>query len=213
MLKQIDSLTTEENKVFVFADQLVPEDLVGKYILPVMDLLININLDNVQLRDSFEGKVYEQLLPFQKFCIDYYKNTLLKLDINIQFVEGIGYGCGFILFDPVTHKEYYVMHQWKRTDNGLYSLRSVFFDSPIPGTETKALIPTNVWLEAAQKPIGGVILRNTYVKIWKEVEFNPFEFGVFMDRAFYSKTPFHIRNYFANGGKSLNKLIDNDLYR
>lgn len=212
MLKTVDSLSSE-GCLFVLASELSPEDLVGKYILPAHDLRINIVLENVQLRDSFEGKVYEQLLPFQKFCIDYYKK-LAKLDVNSFNLDGTVVGYGFVLYDPVTKIEYYTLHNWQQRKgvNGVY-LEPVLFENPIPGTETNALIPSNIALNSLTKPYEESVVRNEYIKTWRGVSLNPFEYGVYMDKTFYSKTPFHIRNYFQNGGKSLNQMIDNDLYR
>lgn len=212
MLKTVNSLG-DDTHIFVWADQLSPEDLVGKYILPAHDLRINIVLENVQLRDNFEGKVYEQLLPFQKFCIDYYKK-LAELDVNSFRIDEKVVGFGFVLYDPTTKLEYYTIHKWIRSrTTGNYALQPVLFESPIPGTETNVLIPSNIMLNSLTQPYEGSIVRNEYMKSWHDLKLNPFEYGVYMDKTFYSKTPFHIRNYFQNGGKSLNQMIDNDLYR
>lgn len=213
MLNKVN--VSKDGKVcFVLADDLEPEDFVGKYVYPYADLLINIYLENVQLRDSFEGKVYEELLPFQRFCVDQYKSMKDRVVNYIEFNE-IGYGYGFIIYDHTNDTRAVTLHEWIRdnVDGTAWHLRSIQFGYPIPGTFTNYLIPSNVRVSNPSVKLGEAIRRNEYKKRWMDVKLNPFEFGVYMDKTFYGKTPFHIENYFGNGGKSISKIIDNDLYR
>lgn len=218
MLSKFESLDNTEKRVFVHADLITPEDLIGKYILPFADLKINIELDNVQLRDSFEGKVYEQLLPFQKYCVDQYKR-IADMKYNVVFRdEETSYGIGFIFFDPSTDIHYFSVHKYVNVDKSdeqqAFMLETIKFDDPIPGTNTTYLIPTNIPLSSLRVSTLEAIIPNRYIKGWmNEITLNPFEYGVYMDKVCYSKTPFHIRNYFQNGGKALNQIIDTDLYR
>lgn len=216
MLNLINLPQSSESVHFVWAKDLETDDLVGKYIFPYHDLMINITLENVQLRDSFENAVYEQLLPFQKFCIDQYKSINSKHTNSILIEDRHVCGFGFILYDPKTDEKFFTVHHWKKPESRTIGcfLELIKLDRPIPGTETNVLIPSNITVSEPDKPLSESIIRDVYIKTWsKELKTNPFEYGMYMDKTFYGKTPFHIRNYFQNGGKSLKQMIDTDLYR
>lgn len=214
MLNQIKLPQSSDLVHFVWAKDLVAEDLIGKYMLPYHDLLINIVLENVQLRDSFENTVYEQLLPFQKFCIDSYKQ-ISSMKTNVHRIEEKTCGFGFVLFDPKTNERFFTVHRWMKPGgvSKQFFLEFVWLDRPIPGNETNVLIPSNITLNDLSNDMASALIRNFYITEWDELKLNPYEFGMFMDKTFYGKTPFHIRNYFENGGKSLKQMIDTDLSR
>ena len=129
MLNKVN--VSKDGKVcFVLADDLEPEDFVGKYVYPYADLLINIYLENVQLRDNFEDKVYEELLPFQRFCVDQYKSMKDRVVNYIEFNQ-IGYGYGFIIYDPTNDTRAVTLHEWIRDNVDGTAWHYVLFSSDI----------------------------------------------------------------------------------